>query len=51
MLNDNSTAREIEQQNANTKFHMDRLNRSFRLEKWKKKIARYNYAYENCRVL
>ena len=23
--------------------------RSFRLEKWKKKIARYNYAYENCR--
>ena len=28
MLNDNSTAREIEQQNANTKFHMDRLNQS-----------------------
>lgn len=28
MLNDNSTAREIEQQNANTKLHMDRLNQS-----------------------
>ena len=28
MLNDNSTAREIEQQNANTKFHMDRLNQA-----------------------
>ena len=25
MLNDNSTAREIEQQNANTKLHMARL--------------------------
>ena len=24
MLNENSTAREIEQQNVNTKFHMDR---------------------------
>ena len=28
MLNENSTAREIEQQNANTKLHMDRLNQS-----------------------
>lgn len=28
MLNDNSTAREIEQQNVNTKFHMDRLNQA-----------------------
>lgn len=28
MLNENSTAREIEQQNANTKFHMDRLNQA-----------------------
>ena len=28
MLNDNSTAREIEQQNANTNLHMDRLNQS-----------------------
>ena len=28
MLNDNSTAREIEQQNANTKLHMDRLNQA-----------------------
>lgn len=28
MLNENSTAREIEQQNVNTKFHMDRLNQA-----------------------
>ena len=28
MLNENSTAREIEQQNANSKFHMDRLNQA-----------------------
>lgn len=28
MLNENSTAREIEQQNTNTKLHMDRLNQS-----------------------
>ena len=28
MLNENSTAREIEQQNANTKLHMDRLTQS-----------------------
>ena len=28
MLNENSTAREIEQQNVNTEFHMDRLNQA-----------------------
>lgn len=28
MLNENSTAREIEQQNANTKLRMDRLNQA-----------------------
>lgn len=28
MLNENSAAREIEQQNANSKFHMDRLNQA-----------------------
>ena len=28
MLNENSSAREIEQQNVNTKFHMDRLNQA-----------------------